>query len=63
MIDMFRVVLNQNNNHTTKRCLKAMANWAESKLNFLNYPDLLRIVLTLSLQDVDKLDDALTMVF
>lgn len=63
MTEVFSKILSLNSNQSTNRCLKTMATWAESKFNFLKYPELLKNVLTLSLQDFNKLESALNMVF
>lgn len=39
----------------------AMAAWAESRLNFLLYPAVIKQVLTLSMQDFQKFESALNM--
>ena len=58
---LFLTTLNLNDAHSTNRCLMAMASWAESRFNFLRYPDIIRTVLILSLQDFNKLEQSLNL--
>lgn len=58
---LFLTTLNLNDAHSTNRCLMAMASWAESRFNFLMYPDIIRTVLILSLQDFNKLEQSLNL--